>query len=80
MPKGPQGQKRPTDGIGAAVIVAQIATGEVTEALLDSRSEYWLAKKRSAIASAGGDARASSLTPERRSEIARDAARARWGN
>ena len=28
MPKGPQGQKRPADVIGAAVMVARIATGE----------------------------------------------------
>src|ERR1700694_2575363 len=28
MPKGPQGQKRPADVIGAAVRVARIATGE----------------------------------------------------
>lgn len=31
MPKGPQGQKRPADVIGAAVMVAKIATGEVEE-------------------------------------------------
>ena len=28
MPKGPQGQKRPADVIGNAVLVAKIATGE----------------------------------------------------
>jgi hypothetical protein len=32
MPKGPQGQKRPGDVIGAAIMVAKIATGEITEA------------------------------------------------
>ena len=31
MPKGPQGQRRPADAIGCAVMVAQIATGEVVE-------------------------------------------------
>lgn len=31
MPKGPQGQKRPGDVIGAAVMVAKIATGEIDE-------------------------------------------------
>jgi hypothetical protein len=31
MPRGPQGEKRPADVIGAAVIVAKIATGEVEE-------------------------------------------------
>jgi len=33
MPKGPQGQKRPADVIGAAVKVMRIATGEETEDL-----------------------------------------------
>jgi hypothetical protein len=32
MLKGPQGQKRPGDVIGAAIMVAKIATGEITEA------------------------------------------------
>jgi hypothetical protein len=32
MPKGPQGQKRPGGVIGAAIMVAKIATGEITEA------------------------------------------------
>ena len=31
MPKGPQGQKRPADVIGAAIRVARIATGEEDE-------------------------------------------------
>ena len=31
MPKGPQGQKRPADVIGAAIRVAKIATGEEEE-------------------------------------------------
>jgi hypothetical protein len=28
MPKGPNGEKRPADMIGAAVMVAKIATGQ----------------------------------------------------
>lgn len=31
MPKGPKGEKRPADVIGAAVMVAKIATGEIQE-------------------------------------------------
>jgi hypothetical protein len=31
MPKGPQGQKRPPDVIGAAVLVGRIATGEAED-------------------------------------------------
>jgi hypothetical protein len=34
MPRGPKGEKRPADVIGAAVKVMRIATGEIqTEAL-----------------------------------------------
>ena len=29
MPRGPKGEKRPGDVIGAAVMVARIATGEI---------------------------------------------------
>jgi hypothetical protein len=31
MPKGPNGQKRPADAIGLAVMVGKIATGEIEE-------------------------------------------------
>lgn len=73
MPRGPQGQKRPADTVGNAVRVAKIATGEVVEL----ESEPTSGKARSG--KAGGTARAKSLTKERRSEIARQAAQARWG-
>ncbi|MGO8855516.1 MAG: hypothetical protein ACLQO1_07370 [Steroidobacteraceae bacterium] len=33
MPKGPKGQHRPADVIGAAVMVAKIATGELKESV-----------------------------------------------
>jgi hypothetical protein len=33
MPKRPQGQKRPADVVGAAIMVAKIATGEIEETL-----------------------------------------------
>jgi hypothetical protein len=33
MPRGPQGQIRPADVIGAAIMVAKIATGEIKEKL-----------------------------------------------
>jgi hypothetical protein len=35
MPKGPDGQKRPGDVIGAAIMVAKIATGEIEEETAD---------------------------------------------
>jgi hypothetical protein len=31
MPRGPKGEKRPADVIGAAVMVDRIATGEIDE-------------------------------------------------
>jgi hypothetical protein len=31
MPRGPKGEKRPADVIGAAVMVGRIATGEINE-------------------------------------------------
>ena len=71
MPRGPQGQKRPADVIGAAVMVARIATGEIEDA-----STKPTGKTRSGHA--GAKARAKNLSPEARSEIARKAANARW--
>ena len=73
MPKGPRGEKRPADVIGAAVKVMRIATGEEDEELLDS------AKSAAAeLGSRGGKARAANMTAERRAEIARKAAAKRW--
>jgi hypothetical protein len=35
MPTGPKGQKRPADVIGAAIMVARIATGEIEDTIPD---------------------------------------------
>lgn len=70
MPKGPQGQKRPADAIGAAIRVARIATGEEAEDKPTSAAAE-LGRK-------GGKARAKSLTKEQREEMSRIAAAARW--
>ncbi|QIE54164.1 RNA-binding protein [Pikeienuella piscinae] len=72
MPKGPQGQKRPADVIGNAVLIAKIATGEIEDTTLAAPG-----RRKSGLA--GGKARAESLSAEQRSEIARKAASARWG-
>lgn len=72
MPKGPRGEIRPADVIGNAVMVARIAIGEVD----DTRHEQ-PAKRRSG--QAGGKARAESLSPAERKEIAKKAAAGRWG-
>ena len=72
MPKGPRGEKRPADAIGRAVMVAQIATGEIE----DEREE--LTSAAAQLGRKGGKARAEKLTPEDRSRIARAAAQKRW--
>jgi len=71
MAKGPQGQKRPADVIGCAVKVAKIATGEIAEDT--TKKEY--TRKAGII---GGKARAEKLSPQKRKEIAKKAATARW--
>lgn len=70
MSIGPGGQKRPGDAIGCAVKVAKIATGEITDESQNDRQK---------LARQGGKARAEKLSPERRKEIARNGAAARWG-
>lgn len=71
MPKGPNGQKRPADGIGCAIAVGKIATGDFEE-------EVAYAVSKSERASAGGKARAQHLSKDERHSIARAAAKARW--
>lgn len=71
MPKGPRGEKRPADVIGAAVKVMRIATGEEEEVLPERSAAAELGSK-------GGKARAATMTPERRKEIAQRAAEKRW--
>jgi hypothetical protein len=71
MPRGPKGEKRPADVIGAAVMVARIATGEID----DTRSPK---AARVATGRKGGAVRAAKLSPAKRKEIARKAAKSRW--
>ena len=73
MPKGPNGQKRPADAIGLAVMIGKIATGEVE----DTRDD--VSSAAAAMGKLGGKARAAAMTPERRAEIAKAAAAKRWG-
>ena len=71
MPKGPNGQKRPADAIGLAVMIGKIATGEI-EDTADTKSAA------AQLGSLGGKKRAANMTPERRKEIAQKAAAKRW--
>jgi hypothetical protein len=71
MPKGPKGVRRPADINARAVMIAKIATGEIE----DTPSK---APGRAAGGKAGGAARAKALQAGTRSEIAKNAAKARW--
>ncbi len=74
MPKGPKGEKRPADAVGAAVMVAKIATGEIEDELTDDGKN----KAAVELGRKGGKARAGKLTAEQRRQIAQKAAKARW--
>jgi hypothetical protein len=75
MPRGPKGEKRPADVIGAAVMVGKIATGEIDYLTTED------GKNAAAVALGrmGGKARAEGMTAKRRKEIAKKAAKKRWG-
>jgi hypothetical protein len=69
----PKRLPRPRDPIQLGKLIVDIATGQAEE------PEETKTEKRARIAGGrGGPARAASLTPEQRSEIARVAAAARW--
>ena len=76
MPRGPQGQKRPADVIGNAVMVAKIATGEIEESR--PPTDDGKDKAAQALGRKGGAARAAALSKKRRIEIASKAAKKRW--
>lgn len=79
MPRGPKGEKRPADVIGAAVMVARIATGEIEDASTSESIRDPAAVslgRRGGLK--GGKARAAKMSPEKRSAVARKAAKARW--
>lgn len=76
MPKGPKGEKRPADVIGAAVKVMRIATGEIAE---DTEAKPTKSAAAAELGRMGGRARAAKLSKKKRAEIAKRAATARWG-
>ena len=74
MARGPKGEKRPADVIGAAIMVGRIATGEIEDAVADD------GKNAAAVALGrmGGKARAKNLSKKQRVTIAKNAAKSRW--
>jgi hypothetical protein len=75
VPRGPKGEQRPADVIGAVVKVMRILTGEEPE---DYGPETGKNKAAQELGRKGGEKRAEAMTPERRAEIAKKAARKRW--
>jgi hypothetical protein len=71
MPTGPRGERRPADVIGGAIKVARISVGDEVELPRVTSGRVQSGK-------AGGAARASLLSPEKRQEIAKKAANGRW--
>jgi hypothetical protein len=76
MPRGPKGEKRPADVIGAAVMIGRIATGEIEEGAGTHNGKDPAAVS---LGRKGGQARAAGMTAKRRKEIAKKAAAKRWG-
>jgi hypothetical protein len=71
---------RPRDPNQLAKLIADIATGEVSDSLVTDDGRDLAAimlGRRGGLK--GGRARAEALSPERRREIAQQAAAARWG-
>jgi hypothetical protein len=79
MPRGPKGERRPADTNAAAVMIAKIATGELTDDVRTPESE---GKNAAAVALGrmGGKARAAGMSAKKRKEIAKKAAKARWND
>jgi hypothetical protein len=74
VPRGPKGEKRPADVIGNAVHVMRVLTGEIEDTIPDDGKD----PAAKALGKKGGAARAKSMTPEKRTEIAKKAATSRW--
>jgi hypothetical protein len=77
MPKGPKGEKRPADVIGAAVKVMRIATGDEPEDI-DTPESQGKDPAAVSLGKRGAAARAKAVSPRKRKEIAKKAAAARW--
>jgi hypothetical protein len=78
MPRGPQGRWRPADPVAAGVHIAKLATGEIVETQ-DPPASTRSPREASQQAKKANAARNAKLSPERRREIAKAGADARWG-
>jgi hypothetical protein len=64
MPRGPKGEKRPADVIGAAVMIGKIATGEIE----DITTEDGKNAAAVALGRMGGKARAAGMSAKKRTD------------
>jgi hypothetical protein len=80
MPRGPKGERRPADVIGAAVMVGRIATGQIEDTVPPDGPQNAKANAGRLGGAKGGPARAKKLSPRQRSMAAKKAAKARWGH
>lgn len=71
--------KRPRDPNQLAKSIVDIATGEAEDVDPDEGKDPAAVELGRRGGQKGGDSRATRLSPERRREIARKAAEARWG-
>jgi hypothetical protein len=78
MPRGPKGERRSADVIGAAVKVMRIATGEEPEDYGPDPESEGKDPAAVALGRKGGKARAAALGKRKRAQIARNAAESRW--
>ena len=67
--------KRPRDPNQLAKLISDIATGEAEDEMSEPKAE---GQRKGGLK--GAKARAEKLSPEERSEIAKRAAKARWGS
>jgi hypothetical protein len=75
MPRGPKGERRPADVIGAAVKVMKIATGEIPEDYGLTPEDQGKDPAAVALGRKGGKARAAGMSALKRKEIAQKAAK-----
>jgi len=73
----PKRLPRPRDPIQLGKLIVDIATGQVEDRVDDGKSPVAVSRGKLG-GDKGGPARANRLTPERRAEIAKKAARTRW--
>lgn len=74
-PTRPKGQRRPRDSNQLGKLIVDISVGEVEDRAPEGPPKDEAA---AALGRKGGAARAKAMSPERRAEIARKAARSRW--